>query len=522
MSCDDVTMVPTQEQLVPRGKTRIRSTKTFRSYDQDQMLLMPPSLDDWLPDDHTARFISEVVDELLDLSDIYDSYAEASGAPPYDPAMMLKLLLYAYSTGVTSSREMERRCCVDIAFRWLSANTAPDYRSLARFRRRHETALGDLFGQVLVLCCEAGLVTLGRVALDGTKLRARASRRKSMSYERLGPRIEEIEAQVATMLAEAEATDSAEDEAYGVDKRGDEIPEELRRRETRIAKMRQAKEAIEAEARIKAEAKADRHTKATTSKKAELNKQAPTNTVAKTETTVVDDDAKVAGSTKATTETVSPASTDTDATQTPIRPNPKAQRSFTDPESRMMKTNDGFQFAYNAQAVVDEGSQVIVATKVTQAATDVNELIPMIEATTTSLKAANITRSPRVYLADAGYCSEANLGHIGELNINALIATGRMKHNERVSESPRGRIPKNATRRERMARRLRTKSGRIDYARRKVIVEPVFGQMKVRQKAGHLRLRGLSGAETEWMLHSICHNLRKLSNARVNAGLVMA
>ena len=188
----------------------------------------------------------------------------------------------------------------------------------------------------------------------------------------------------------------------------------------------------------------------------------------------------------------------------------------------MMKTNDGFQFAYNAQAVVDEGSQVIVATKVTQAATDVNELIPMIEETTTSLKAANITRSPRVYLADAGYCSEANLGHITELNINALIATGRMKHNERASESPRGRIPKDATRRERMARRLRTKPGRIDYARRKAIVEPVFGQMKVRQKAGHLRLRGLSGAETEWMLPSICHNLRKLSNARVNAGLVMA
>ena len=171
MSCNDVTMVPTQEQLVLRGKTRIRSTKTFRSYDQGQMLLMPPCLDDWLPDDHTARFVSEVVGELLDLTIIYDSYAETSGAPPYDPAMMLKLLLYAYSTGVTSSREMERRCLVDIAFRWLSANTTPDYRSLARFRRRHEAALGDLFGQVLLLCCEAGLVTLGRVALDGTKLR---------------------------------------------------------------------------------------------------------------------------------------------------------------------------------------------------------------------------------------------------------------------------------------------------------------------------------------------------------------
>ena len=519
MSCDDATVElvgVTKSSKGSKTKPPIGSAKTFRSYDQGQMFLMPPSLDDWLPKDHTARFISEVVDELLDLSVIYASYVEASGGPPYDPTMMLKLLLYAYSTGVTSSREMEKRCHIDIAFRWLSANTTPDYRSLARFRRRHEKALGDLFNQVLVLCSEAGLVKLGRVALDGTKLRASASRRKSMSYSRLGPRIAELEAQVATILAEAEATDLAEDEAFGVDKRGDEIPEELRRRETRIAKMRKAKEAIEAEARAKAEAKADKRAKAntTTSKKAEVkastdvkaNTQAPTSTDAKTEGTVVDD-AKGAGS----TETVAPAptSTDADATQTPIRPNPKAQRSFTDPDSRMMKTNDGFQFAYNAQAVVDEGSQVIVATKVTQAATDVNELIPMIEATTTSLKAANITRSPRVYLADAGYCSEANLGHITKFDINALVATGRMKHNECVSDSPRGRIPKNTTRRERMARSLRTKSGRIDYARRKAIVEPVFGQMKVRQKAGHLRLRGLQGAQTEWMLHSICHNLRK-------------
>ena len=171
------------------------------------MFLMPPSLDDWLPKDHSTRFISEVVDELLDLSVIYASCVEASGGPAYDSTMMLKLLLYAYSTRVTSSREMEQRCHVDIAFRWLSANTTPDYRSLARFRRRHEKALGDLFNQVLVLCSEAGLVKLGRVALDGTKLRASASRRKSMSYERLGPRIAELEAQVATILAEAEATD---------------------------------------------------------------------------------------------------------------------------------------------------------------------------------------------------------------------------------------------------------------------------------------------------------------------------
>jgi len=372
---------------------------------------MPPSLDDWLPKDHTARFISEVVDELLDLSVIYASYVEASGAPPYDPTMMLKILLYAYSTGVTSSREMEKRCHIDIAFRWLSANTTPDYRSLARFRRRHEKALGDLFNQVLVLCSEAGLVKLGRVALDGTKLRASASRRKSMSYERLGPRIADLEAQVATILAEAEATDLAEDEAFGVDKRGDEIPEELRRRETRIAKMRQAKEAIEAEA----QAKADERAKVRTERTEKVN----TNTVAAPDPAlqVVTPDPKAqatkrqeskahavdnARDASAADATKTEVNTDSAVPATPIRPNPKAQRSFTDPDSRMMKTNEGFQFAYNAQAVVDEGSQVIVATKVTQSAGDVNELIPMIEATTTSLKAAKIKRSPRVYLADAG------------------------------------------------------------------------------------------------------------------------
>jgi transposase len=230
-------------------------SKAFRAYDRDQSFLMPPSLDEWLPQDHTARFIDETV-ELLDLAVIYDSYVSASGAPPYHPEMMLKLLFYAYSTGVTSSREMEQRCHIDVAFRWLTANSAPDYRSISRFRRRHLVALDDLFTQVFVLCSDAGLVKLGRVALDGTKLRASASRHKAMSYSRLGPRIEQLQAEVAALLAEAEATDLAEDEEFGEDKRGDEVPPELAHRETRLAKMRAAKEAIEAEARQKAADKA--------------------------------------------------------------------------------------------------------------------------------------------------------------------------------------------------------------------------------------------------------------------------
>ena len=179
----------------------------------------------------------------------------------------------------------------------------------------------------------------------------------------------------------------------------------------------------------------------------------------------------------------------------------------------MMKTTDGFHYAYNAQTVVDEGSQVVLAAEVTQQAADIDQLFFMIGVTEGNLDAADIDDSPEVILADAGYCSEANLQQIADAEINALVATGRIRGKERVSDAPRGRIPNNATQRERMARRLRTKAGRADYARRKAIVEPAFGQMKVRQAAGHLRLRGLAGAQGEWTLHVICHNLRKLANA---------
>jgi transposase len=459
------------------GRAPAGSSKTFRSFDPAQSFLLPPCLDDWLPDDHTARFVAEAVDELLDLSPIYASYVEASGAPPFDPKMMLKLLLYGYSIGVTSSREMERRCHTDVAFRWLSANSAPDYRSVARFRRRHLAAFDALFVQVLALCAEAGLVALGRVALDGTKLRASASRHKAMSYDRLGSRVEQLEAEVAAMLAEAEATDRAEDEAYGPGRRGDEVPAELARRETRLAKMRAAKEAIESDARDKAwGAAAERAGRAGK------------------------DDTEVEAAATAAAETA--------------RPQAKAQRSFTDPESRMMKTNEGFQYAYNGQAVVDEASQVVLAAEVTQSGNDVHQLFAMVEAAQENLAAAGVEGRPEVVLADAGYCSEENLQTAAVTDINVLVATGRLKRNEAVPDAPRGPIPKNATQRERMARRLRTKKGRADYARRKAIVEPVFGQIKVRQHAGFLRLRGLTGAQGEWALHALCHNLRKLANGQ--------
>jgi transposase len=460
----------------PKTLTPAGATKRFREYDQSQSFLLPPSLDDWLPQDHEARFISEVVENLLDLSVIYDSYLKADGYPPYDPSMMLKLLLYAYSTGVTSSREMERRCHVDLAFRWLAANAAPNYRSISRFRRRHLVALDALFVGVLALCAEAGLVKLGRVALDGTKLRASASRHKAMSYDRLGPRIEALEEEVRAILAEAEAADAAEDAEFGADRRGDEVPAELARRETRLVKLRAAKEALETEAKEKAANKAEQRAK--------------------------DKGATEAEATEAGAEAAKIA-----------RPEGRAQRNFTDPESRMMKTNEGFHYAFNAQALVDEEAQVIIATQVTNQAADAPQLMDMIEKADANLGAADIDDTFDTALADAGYCSEDNLNTAEEAGVDVLIATGRIRRGERVHPAPRGPVPKDATARERMARRLRTKAGRADYARRKAIVEPVFGQMKVRQAAGFLRLRGLAGAQGEFSLHALCHNLRKLAQA---------
>jgi len=435
---------------------------------------LPPSLDDWLPQGHTARFVSEVVEEMLDLTPIYAAYATRDGGPPYDPRMMLKVLLYGYSTGVTSSREIERRCQVDVAFRWLSANDAPDYRSISRFRRRHLGRLDQLFTQVLRLCSDAGLVKLGRVALDGTKLRASASRHKAMSHDRMGPRIADLKRQVRELLDEAEATDRAEDAEFGEDRRGDELPKELMTREGRLAKLRAAKRAIEEEARTKAAEKAGSAAREKGAGEAEVK----------------------AAETRARKAAV---------------PDPKAQRSFTDPDARIMKTHEGFQYAYNAQAVTDEKSQVVIAVAVTQQATDVRQWQPMVAATEQQLITAGITEKPRRWLADAGYYSDENVKASGEKGMDVLIATGRLSHHERVEPAPRGRIPEAATRRERMARRLRTQQGRADYARRKAIAEPPFGQMKVRQAAGHLRLRGLAGAQGEWLLHGICHNLRKLS-----------
>ncbi len=418
-------------------------TKTFRTYDQDTLLLMPPSIRDWVDPESLPAFISDLVDDM-DLAPFLAAHDEPRGMPPYHPAMMLKVLLYGYATGVRSSRKLEERLKSDVGFMYLAGGARPGHKAIGEYRRRHLEAFHRLFLDILLLCQQAGLVKLGRVALDGTKVKASASRHKAMSYGRMAEREAVLEAEVARILEEAEATDQAEDERYG-DARGDELPKALRTREGRLRKLREARAALEAEARDK--------------------------------------------------------SGDPDAV-----PEPKAQRNFTDPDSRIMLSKpDGFIYGYNAQAVVDETHQIIVATELTAEATDTGSLPDLIDQVET-----NTGRRPRRFLADAGYQSDTNLVHLKDKRIDAYVAVRRDRHSTVPTAAPRGRIPEDATRRERMARKLRTKKGRAHYARRKVIVEPVFGQIKEAMGFRRFSLRGKDKVTAEWHLVCAVHDLGKL------------
>ena len=455
--------------------------KVFRDYQPGQSMLLPPSLDEWLPAEHLARFVDELVETHLDLGPFYAAHTNVKGFPPYEPRMMLKVLLYGYLTGVRSSRKLETGCIEQVAFRFLAANQTPDHRAFSRFRRRHLAAMDGLFMQVLGLCQQAGMVKLGNVGLDGTKVRANASRHKAMSYARMHEREPQLAAIVKQMLDEAEQVDTEEDELYG-DARGDELPEHLRTKQGRLEAIRKAKQQLEQEAADKAAEAA----RAKQRKKAERAGDDP------------DNDEVIEKCEQAAAEAAARAV-----------PKPKTQRNFTDPESRIMKTSDGsFHQCYNVQAVVDEAHQVIVATELTAQAADAPHLPALLDATI-----ANVGMPAR-FLADAGYWSDTNHQALLDAKVDGYIATGRLKHNEEIPAAPRGPIPKNATPKQRMARKLRTKKGKAIYARRKVIPEPVFGQMKTIQDAGQLLLRGHHAARAEWMLHATVHNLRKLAAHR--------
>jgi transposase len=456
--------------------------KTFRPYELKQQLLLPPNLRDWVPEGHLALFILDVV-EALDLSAIYRAYeGDARGQPPYHPAMMVALLLYAYCTGKPSSRKIERATYEEVPYRVLSADQHPDHASIAEFRKRHLEALSGLFVQVLALCQKTGLVKLGHVALDGTKVKANASKHKAMSYERMTETEKKLEAEVASLLAKAQAADAAEDEQYGKDRRGDELPAELARRESRLAKIREAKAALEQEAKEQAAREAE-----ATRAKLEERRRQEEETGRKTggrPPTVPDPEKAI--------------------------PGPKAQRNFTDPESRIMKdgATKGFEQAYNAQAAVDGEAQVIVATAITQETNDKRQLVPMLEKV-----AENVGRLPEQVSADAGYFSEGNVTNERLQGVDLHVPPDRQKHGQ-AAEAVNASVPQDATVIEQMRHKLKTTEGRAVYKMRKQIVEPVFGQIKETRGFRRFSFRGLKKVSAEWDLICLTHNLLKLFRVR--------
>ena len=452
-------------------------TKSFRPYSLDQRLLLPPDLRDWLPADDLAWFISDTVDEL-DLSAIVGTYeaGDGRGQPPYHPAMMVKLLLYAYCLGTPSSRKIEQATHRDVAFRVLAGDQHPDHDTLATFRTRHLDALAGLFVQVLQLCRAAGLVRLGHVALDGTKIQANASKHKAMSYARMEETERRLEEEVQRLLEEAARVDAAEDAAYGPGRRGDEVPAELARRETRLAKIRAAKAALEQQAREEAARRAEEA-------RAKLAEREQRIGSAKGGVPKVPDPGQA-------------------------RPAPKAQRNFTDAESRIMVdgATKSFIQAYNAQVAVDDRAQVIVACALTQEATDVQQFVPMMERVQ-----ANMGTLPAVVTADAGYFSEANIEAPLVADVDLYVPPdGRV---DRHAPGGRWRHPRSPSA-AMMRARLMTAAAAAIYARRKAIVEPVFGQTKEGRRFRRFSLRGHRQATGEWTIVCLTHNLLKLFRAR--------
>jgi len=455
-------------------------SKRFRNCDLRQGLLLPPSLEEWLPEGHLARFVAEVV-EALDLSAIYGRYEERDGRgmAAYDPRMMVRVLIYGYSRGVVSSRRIERATYEDVAFRYLAADQHPDHDTIATFRKEQLGNLSKLFVEVLRLCQQAGLVKLGQVALDGTKVKANASKHKAMSYERMGEAEKKLEAEVKALLQEAARVDAEEDAKYGKGRRGDELPAELARRETRLRKIREAKAALEQEAREAAEkkqAEVEAQLKERARKEAERGR-------------------KMGGR--------PPEAPDPEE----AKPEPKAQRNFTDPDSRIMKEGATKEFvqAYNAQAVVDSEAQVIVAAAVTQETNDKKQLAPMLEQVIVLMGS-----KPQQAMADAGYFSEASVTDGRLEGIDLFVAPDKQKHGETAVVATGPPPPESSSGAERMRYKLRTPEGRAVYRRRKAIVEPVFGQIKEGRGFRRFLLRGLGKVSAEWKLLCATHNLLKL------------
>jgi transposase len=445
-------------------------SKDFRPWKIDEAQLLPPSVQDYVPKDHLSRLIVALVREELDISGISGSYRSVLGQPPFDPRMMTALLLHGYASGIYSSRRIAKAAVERADFMMIVAGDPPDFRTISEFRRRHLQALAALFVQVLKLAAQAGLVKLGHVALDGTKIKANASKHKAMSYERMKKRETELQAEVERWLKAAEAADAEEDKLYG-DKRGDEMPEWVSDKQKRLEKIRGAKAELEVEAKAAAEEEEQRRAQAEAQ--------------------------RIAAGHKKSGKTPAPPKQEPDS---------KAQRNFTDPQSRILKTKDGYIQGFNAQAAVDATAQIIVAHTLDNNGSDQAQFAPLLDA----IK-ANLGSNPDEVSADAGYCSAANLRTLSRRRIKGYIATGRQTHGSKSATAKRPAKPGSLL--ARMTAKLRRAGYRSRYRLRKQVVEPVFGQIKQARGFRQFLLRGIEKVKAEWALICTAHNLTKLARA---------
>lgn len=457
--------------------------KNYRPWDTQRGSRQAISPQEALPEDDLVFFLLDTVPGL-DLSAFHRHYAPVlRGQPPFDVTLMATLLVYAYSVGVCSSRKIAAACERNLAFRAIVGDGPPDFRTISDFRKIHRAAFRPLFLDVLRLAGEMGMVKLGNLSTDGTKMGANASRHKAMSYGYMNKDITRLEAEIEQLLKQAEQTDAEQDAALG-GRRGDELPAELKRREDRLAKIREAKARLEAEARVKAAEEQGRRDDEQARREAE-------------------------GRTRPGKE---PA---------PIDPAPeeKAQTNFTDPQAKIMKQADkGFDYSYNAQAVVDAEAQIIVAAEVTNQANDKRQGVPMGRAALENLGAAGVERPkgadgtpiPIPNTADTGYFSEKAIEGLEEMGMDPHVATGRQKHNETPGSTVEGEAASTASAKEKMRHKLRTATGKLLYAARKHIVEPVFGQIKSARGIRAFLMRGLEKVSAEWQLICLTHNLLKI------------
>jgi transposase len=456
--------------------------KNYRAWDAQQSSQEPVAPRDALPEDDLVFFLLDLIPQM-DLRPFHQHYArELRGQPPFDVTMMVTLLVYAYCVGVCSSRKIAAACERNLAFRAIVGNDPPDFRTLSDFRKIHLAAFRPLFLEVLRVAGALGMVALGNLSTDGTKMRANASRHKAMSYSYMEKELERLQGEVDKLLEQAEQIDAEQDAALG-SRRGDELPDELKRREDRLAKIREAKARLEAEAKAKASEEQRRRDEEQAGREAEGRKRR----------------GKAPGPVKSS-------------------PEDKAQTNFTDPEAKIMKqSNKGFDYSYNAQAVVDGAEQIIVSAEVTNAANDKQQAVPMARAAVENLSAAGIERpkgvdgtpTPIPNTADSGYFSEKAVGELEALGMDPYVAIDRQKHHEEVPAATPVPAPE-ASAKDKMGQKLRSAAGKALYAARKQIVEPVFGMIKTARGIRTFLLRGLEKVSGEWQLICLTHNLLKI------------